>query len=78
VRGHEVPDVTLSFSDLKYFFECPYEFKLRFLYGFNPPHPRGTRLRQSVHDVDGRGAQRALDGDIVSDLDAEESWSIGT
>ncbi|MDB4873553.1 MAG: helicase, partial [Gemmatimonadales bacterium] len=30
----ETPEVTLSFSELKYFFECPYQFKLRFLYGF--------------------------------------------
>ena len=32
-----VANVTLSFSDLKYFFECPYQFKLRILYGFNAP-----------------------------------------
>ena len=30
-------DVTFSFSELKYLFEQPYSFKLRFLYGFNPP-----------------------------------------
>ncbi len=29
--------VEISFSELKYLFECPYQFKLRFLYGFNPP-----------------------------------------
>jgi DNA helicase-2/ATP-dependent DNA helicase PcrA len=32
-----VADVVLSFSELKYFFECPYQFKLRVLYGFNAP-----------------------------------------
>jgi DNA helicase-2/ATP-dependent DNA helicase PcrA len=32
---HETPQVTISFSELKYLFECPYSFKLRFLYGFN-------------------------------------------
>jgi len=32
-----VANVALSFSDLKYFFECPYQFKLRILYGFNAP-----------------------------------------
>lgn len=30
---HEIPQVTFSFSELKYLFECPYSFKLRFLYG---------------------------------------------
>src|SRR4051812_30120487 len=28
---HETPNVTLSFSELKYLFECSYQFKLRFL-----------------------------------------------
>jgi DNA helicase-2/ATP-dependent DNA helicase PcrA len=42
---HETPQVTLSFSELKYFFECPYQFKLRFLYGFNPP----------LHEAHGKG-----------------------
>ena len=32
-----VSNVVFSFSDLKYFFECPYQFKLRILYGFNAP-----------------------------------------
>jgi DNA helicase-2/ATP-dependent DNA helicase PcrA len=69
---HEVPDVTLSFSDLKYFFECPYEFKLRFLYGFNPPIHEALGYGKSVHDVMAEVHKRAIDGDIVSDLDAEE------
>jgi DNA helicase-2/ATP-dependent DNA helicase PcrA len=69
---HEVPDVTLSFSDLKYFFECPYEFKLRFLYGFNPPIHEALGYGKSVHDVMAEVHKRALDGDIVSELDAEE------
>ena len=69
---HEVPDVTLSFSDLKYFFECPYEFKLRFLYGFNPPIHEALGYGKSVHDVMAEMHKRAIDGDIVSGLDAEE------
>ena len=67
-----MPDVTLSFSDLKYFFECPYEFKLRFLYGFNAPIHEALGYGKSVHDVMAEVHKRALDGDIVSDLDAEE------
>ena len=67
-----MPDVTLSFSDLKYFFECPYEFKLRFLYGFNPPIHEALGYGKSVHDVMAEVHKRALDGDIVSGLDAEE------
>src|SRR3569833_3228798 len=30
-----VSNVVFTFSDLKYLFECPYQFKLRVLYGFN-------------------------------------------
>ena len=69
---HEIPDVTLSFSDLKYFFECPYEFKLRLMYGFNPPIHEALGYGKSVHDVMAEVHKRALDGDIVSGLEAEE------
>ena len=67
-----MPEVTLSFSDLKYFFECPYEFKLRFLYGFNPPIHEALGYGKSVHDVMAEIHKRAIDGDIVSGLDADE------
>jgi len=69
---HETPDVTLSFSDLKYFFECPYQFKLRFLYGFNPPIHEALGYGKSVHDVMAEIHKRAIDGDIVTDRQAEE------
>jgi DNA helicase-2/ATP-dependent DNA helicase PcrA len=69
---HEIPEVTLSFSDLKYFFECPYEFKLRFLYGFNPPLHEALGYGKSVHDVMAEVHKRAMSGDIVSGLEAEE------
>ena len=69
---HEVPEVTLSFSDLKYFFECPYEFKLRFLYGFNPPLHEALGYGKSIHDVMAEIHKRAIDGDVVSGLDADD------
>jgi DNA helicase-2/ATP-dependent DNA helicase PcrA len=69
---HEIPDVTLSFSDLKYFFECPYQFKLRFLYGFNPPINVALGYGKSLHDALAEVHKRALDGDFVSGQDAEE------
>jgi DNA helicase-2/ATP-dependent DNA helicase PcrA len=69
---HEIPEVTLTFSDLKYFFECPYEFKLRLMYGFNPPIHEALGYGKSVHDVMAEVHKRALDGDIVSGLDAED------
>ena len=68
---HEVPDVTLTFSELKYLFECPYQFKLRFLYGFDAPIDEALGYGKSVHDVMAEIHKRAIDGDIVTDTDVE-------
>ena len=46
-----IANVVLSFGDLKYFFECPYQFKLRILYGFNPPIYEGLGYGKSLHDA---------------------------
>lgn len=68
----EVANVALSFSELKYFFECPYQFKLRFLYGFNPPLHEALGYGKSLHDALAEVHKRALTGDIVSDETADE------
>lgn len=61
----ELPNVTLSFSELKYLFECPYQFKLRFLYGFNPPLHEALGYGKGLHDALAEAHKRALDGEIV-------------
>jgi DNA helicase-2/ATP-dependent DNA helicase PcrA len=61
----ETPNVTLSFSELKYLFECPYQFKLRFLYGFNPPLHEALGYGKGLHDALAEAHKRALVGDIV-------------
>jgi DNA helicase-2/ATP-dependent DNA helicase PcrA len=61
----ELPNVTLSFSELKYLFECPYQFKLRFLYGFNPPLHEALGYGKGLHDALAEAHKRAIDGDIV-------------
>jgi DNA helicase-2/ATP-dependent DNA helicase PcrA len=33
----EISALVMGFSELKYLIECPYQFKLWILYGFNPP-----------------------------------------
>lgn len=68
----EVPNVTLSFSELKYLFECRYQFKLRFLYGFNPPLHEALGYGKGLHDALAEAHKRALDGDILTDAAAEE------
>jgi DNA helicase II / ATP-dependent DNA helicase PcrA len=69
---HDVPQVTLSFSELKYFFECPYQFKLRFLYGFNPPLHEALGYGKGLHDALAEVHKRALDGDLLDQAAAEE------
>lgn len=41
----------LTFSELRYFFECPYQFKLRFMYGFDSPVNRALGYGKSLHDA---------------------------
>jgi DNA helicase-2/ATP-dependent DNA helicase PcrA len=62
---HEIPQVTLSFSELKYLFECPYQFKLRFLYGFNPPLHEALGYGKGLHDALSEVHKRAIDGELL-------------
>lgn len=59
-------NVELSFSDLKYFFDCPYQFKLRLLYGFNPPLHEALGYGRSLHNVLAEIHRRALVGEIIT------------
>src|SRR5207247_10514352 len=67
--GASIANVVLSFSDLKYFFECPYQFKLRVLYGFNAPIDEALGYGKSLHDALHEVHQRALEGTIATDGD---------
>jgi len=62
----ETPQVTLSFSELKYLFECAYQFKLRFLYGFNAPIHEALGYGKGLHDALSEIHKRALDGDVLT------------
>jgi DNA helicase-2/ATP-dependent DNA helicase PcrA len=66
-----VANVVLSFSDMKYFFECPYQFKLRILYGFNAPLAQALGFGKSLHDALAEVHKRALDGEDVSPVEAD-------
>jgi DNA helicase-2/ATP-dependent DNA helicase PcrA len=63
---HETPQVTLSFSELKYLFECSYQFKLRFLYGFNAPIHEALGYGKGLHDALSEIHKRVLEGDILT------------
>lgn len=67
----QTPEVSLSFSELKYLFECPYQFKLRFLYGFNPPLHEALGYGRSLHDCMAEIHKRAMGGEVVGPNEAE-------
>lgn len=67
---HMTPQVTLSFSELKHLFVCSYEFKLRFLYGFNAPIHEALGYGKGLHDALSEIHKRALEGDIVTKASA--------
>jgi DNA helicase-2/ATP-dependent DNA helicase PcrA len=58
----EEAEVILTFSELKYFFVCPYQFKLRFMYGFNPGFHEKMGFGKSLHDALAEVHRKALDG----------------
>ena len=61
-----VENVEFSFSDIKYFFQCPYEFKLRVLYGFNSPIAAPLGYGKGLHDALAEIHRDAMKGDIPS------------
>lgn len=67
-----VANVEFSFSDLKYLFECRYQFKLRVLYGFNSPIARPMGYGKSLHDALAEVHQRAMRGEAVSEKHVPE------
>ncbi len=71
-----VANVVFSFSDLKYFFECPYQFKLRVLYGFNAPIHEALGYGKSLHDALAEVHSRAIRGDIAAE--SEVPALVGT
>ncbi|WP_329317925.1 ATP-dependent helicase [Streptomyces sp. NBC_01262] len=66
------PDVVMSFSDLKYLFECPYSFKLRLLYGFDSPLQKELGYGKSLHDMMAEIHKRAIQGDIATTEEVED------
>ena len=67
-----IENVELSFSELKYFFQCPYEFKIRVLYGFNGPIAAPLGYGKGLHDALADVHKRAMAGDFASEDEAAE------
>lgn len=59
-----VVNVALTFSQFKYFRVCPYQFKLRFMYGFNAPLDEPLGYGKSLHDALAEIHKDSLEGRI--------------
>ena len=70
-----VINVSFSFSELKYYFQCPYEFKLRILYGFNAPIHEAMGYGKSLHDALAEMHARVARGDAVKPEDVPDLLS---
>ncbi|MHA1364071.1 MAG: PD-(D/E)XK nuclease family protein [Candidatus Freyarchaeota archaeon] len=40
-----------SYSELRYYDRCPYDYKLRFIYGFNPKIAIALGYGKSIHNI---------------------------
>lgn len=60
----ETLTLELTFSELKYYFDCPYLFKLRFLYGFDAPISQALGYGKSVHNALAEIHAESLKGNI--------------
>jgi DNA helicase-2/ATP-dependent DNA helicase PcrA len=69
-RQAELP-LQLTFSELKYYFECPYLFKLRFLYGFDVPISRALGYGRSLHNALAEIHSESIRGNIPSMADVD-------
>ena len=67
----ETPNLAISFSELKYLIDCPYQFKLRFMYGFNPPIHEALGYGKGLHDALAEMHKRALAGDVPTKAETE-------
>lgn len=67
----EIPNIGISFSELKYLIDCPYQFKLRFMYGFNPPIHEALGYGKGLHDALAEMHKRALSGDAPTKAETQ-------
>ena len=67
-----VDALDLSFSNLRHFLRCPYEFKLRVLYGFNEPEDIATGYGSALHSVLAEIHTRAGAGQSITPTDIHE------
>jgi len=68
-RRHTETTLALSFSELKYYFDCPYNFKLRFIYGFNEPINQTLGYGKTLHNALAEIHSKSIQGQIPPNSD---------
>ncbi len=64
--------IELSFSNLRNFLRCPYEFKLRVLYGFEEPNDIATGYGAGLHNALADIHMRAGAGAVITSADIHD------
>ena len=67
----EAQNIVLPWTALKYWHICQYQFKLRYLWGFEPPIAEEMGYGRSLHDASAEVRQRVREGECQEDLDVE-------
>ena len=67
-----ISNVVFSFSNIKHFFECPYQFKLRVLYGFDAPVAEAIGYGKSLHDTLAEVHTRSIRGDVPGESEVPQ------
>ena len=70
-RGH-VSDVELSFAHLKHLLECPYQFKLKVLCGFEAPLGGAMGFGKGLHDALAEVHKSCARGEVVDESKVPE------
>ncbi|MHC4396470.1 MAG: ATP-dependent helicase [Planctomycetota bacterium] len=78
LRSEPVPPINAellptTFSDLNYYWNCPYDYQLRRLMGFGPRIGQEFGYGQQIHNLLAAVHEAARDGEI---LDDKSLWSI--
>ena len=68
----ESQHIRISFSDLKLYLSCPYEYKLRVVYGFESPNHIALGYGAGLHNALAEVHNRVRQGERIADLDLEE------
>lgn len=77
IKGQPKPPLNIellptTYTELNYFWRCPFEYQLRALMGFNPGVTESYGYGQQIHNILTEVHKKALDGEYLSAGDVEK------